>query len=184
MFESIQKKEIVLPEEHAGQLGFEYAWKELLQRSSSAGSMIMCNTSTFDQSMFKLVWKPVITAIASAFTTFDDDNVIQRAISGFRQMATLAAKFQMSEVFDYIVMSLSRVTGLLEETHIPRSLIFPTAEVDGQSVTISALSVKFGTNFRGQLAAVVLFTISNGNGNFIRQGWAQVSNQYDPNRLV
>jgi len=39
---------------------------------------------------------------------------------------------------------------------------------------VSNLSVKFGTNFKGQLAAVVLFNIVNGNGNAIREGWMQV----------
>ena len=37
IYDSIRKREIVMPEEHTGQLGFEYAWKELLQRSRQAG---------------------------------------------------------------------------------------------------------------------------------------------------
>jgi brefeldin A-resistance guanine nucleotide exchange factor 1 len=126
--------------------------------------------------MFKLSWKPVISAIAYAFTSFDDDYVMQRAISGFRQCATLAGKFKLPEVFDYIVMSLSHATGLIadEEGSRPKSLNFPVVEVEEQSVTVSTLSIKFGTNFRAQLAAVVLFTIANGNGNAIRDGWVQV----------
>lgn len=35
--ESIKKREIILPEEHAGQHGFEYAWKTLMQRSRTSG---------------------------------------------------------------------------------------------------------------------------------------------------
>jgi brefeldin A-resistance guanine nucleotide exchange factor 1 len=31
--ESIKKREIILPEEHVGQPGFDYAWKSLMQRS-------------------------------------------------------------------------------------------------------------------------------------------------------
>ena len=37
IYDSIRRREIVLPEEHHGQLGFEYAWRELLKRSRSAG---------------------------------------------------------------------------------------------------------------------------------------------------
>ena len=37
IYESIRKREIVMPEEHSGQLGFEYAWKELLARARKAG---------------------------------------------------------------------------------------------------------------------------------------------------
>ena len=29
-----------MPEEHDGQLGFNYAWKELLRRAESAGNII------------------------------------------------------------------------------------------------------------------------------------------------
>jgi golgi-specific brefeldin A-resistance guanine nucleotide exchange factor 1 len=125
--------------------------------------------------MFKLTWRPVISAIAHAFTSLDDDHVVQRAIAGFRQCATLAGNFQLPEVFDYIVMSMSQATDLLTE-HDPSKAItnFPIVEVDGNSLTVSPLSVKFGTSYRGQLAAVVLFTVANGNGNAIREGWEQV----------
>lgn len=37
IYDSIRKREIIMPEEHTGQLGFEYAWKELLARSRQTG---------------------------------------------------------------------------------------------------------------------------------------------------
>lgn len=124
--------------------------------------------------MFKLVWEQVVSATAIAFTTIDDDYIIEKAISGFRQCATLASTFQLPEVFDFIVLSLSYATGLLEDSVPPRTSSFPVVEVEGQSITVSPLSVKFGTSLRGQLAAVVMFTISNGNGNHLKDGWAPV----------
>ncbi|KAF9239676.1 hypothetical protein BU15DRAFT_87976 [Melanogaster broomeanus] len=174
IYDSIRKREIVMPEEHTGQLGFEYAWTELLARSRVSGHFMMCNSTLFDLDMFKTVWKPVISAIAHAFITFDDDYVIQRAISGFRQCATLAGHFNLPDVFDFVVVSLSQATSLLSEhlsAHVPN---YPVVQVEGQSVTVSSLSVKFGTNFKGQLAAVVLFNIVNGNGNALREGWTQI----------
>lgn len=123
--------------------------------------------------MFQLTWKSVISAIAFAFTAFDDDYVVERAIAGFRKCATLAGRFHLPEVFDYVVKSLSHATGLLAEAD-PKSTKFPVVDVEGQSLTVSPLSVKFGTNLRGQLATVVLFTIANGNGNAIREGWSLV----------
>ncbi|KAG9049245.1 GDP/GTP exchange factor for ARF [Tulasnella sp. UAMH 9824] len=173
IYESIKKREIVLPEEHSGQLGFEYAWKALLVRTKETGSLVRCETALFDQSMFQLTWKPVVSAIAFAFTAFDDDYVVERAIAGFRKCATLAGRFQLPEVFDYVVNSLSHATGLLAEED-PKSTKFPVVEVEGQSLTVSPLSVRFGTNLRGQLATVVLFTIANGNGNAIREGWSLI----------
>ncbi len=135
-----------------------------------------CNTAEFDLTMFKSIWKSVLSAITFAFTSFDDDYTVQRAIACFRQCATLAGHFQLPEVFDYIVVSLSQATGLLPDTLITSVPNNPIVEVDGEDVTVSALSVKFGTNFKGQLAAVVLFTIVNGNGNAIKEGWTQVTN--------
>lgn len=126
--------------------------------------------------MFNAVWKSVLASVAFAFTTFDDDYTVERAIAGFRQLAILAGHFGLPEVLDNIVITLSQVTSLVPDsliTHVPH---YPAVEVEGQDVTVSSLSVKFGTNFKGQLAAVVLFTIVNGNGNAIRDGWVQVCN--------
>ncbi|KAF5390663.1 hypothetical protein D9757_002714 [Collybiopsis confluens] len=124
--------------------------------------------------MFKSVWKPVISAIAYAFISFDDDYIIQRAIAGFRQCATLARHFHLPDIFDFVVVSLSQATTLLPESLQIRVPNYPTVEVEGQSVTVSNLSVKFGINFKGQLAAVVLFNIVNVNGNALREGWTQI----------
>lgn len=37
IYDSIRKREIILPEEHQNQAGFEYGWKELLRRSRQSG---------------------------------------------------------------------------------------------------------------------------------------------------
>ncbi|KAJ6547119.1 Sec7-domain-containing protein [Mycena capillaripes] len=174
IYDSIRKREIIMPEEHVGQLGFEYAWKDLLTRARDAGDLMICNSSHFDVDMFKSVWKPVISAIAYAFISFDDDYIIQRSIAGFRQCATLAGHFQLPDVFDFVVVSLSQATSLLSEFISGQVPNFPVVDVEGQSVTVSNLSIKFGTNFKGQLAAVVLFNIVNGNGNALREGWTQI----------
>lgn len=125
--------------------------------------------------MFKSSWKSVISAITYAFISFDDDHVIQRAIAGFRQCATLAGRFDLPDVFDFVVVSLSQATSLLSDDLPSQVPNYPVVDVDGQQVTVSSLSVKFGTNFKGQLAAVVLFNIVNGNGNALREGWTQVT---------
>lgn len=136
---------------------------------------MICNTSLFDIDMFKAVWRPVVSAIAYAFITFDDDYIIERAITGFRQCATLARHFGMPDVFDYVVVQLSQATGLVSEMSTSQVPNYPVVDNDGQPITVSSLSVRFGTNLKGQLAAVVLFNIVNGNGNALREGWTQVS---------
>lgn len=144
---------------------------------------MICNSSLFDVDMFKSSWKAVISAITYAFISFDDDYVIQRAIAGFRQCATLAGQFDLPDVFDFVVVSLSQATSLLSDdlpTQVPN---YPIVEVEGQPITVSSLSVKFGTNFKGQLAAVVLFNIVNGHGKALREGWTQVCTLSYPSYL-
>jgi brefeldin A-resistance guanine nucleotide exchange factor 1 len=141
---------------------------------------MISNSSAFDVEMFKAIWKPTISAIAYAFITFEDDYIIQRAIAGFRQCATLAGHFQLPDVFDFVVVSLSQATSLLSDSLPAQFPSYPVIDVEGQSITVSKLSVEFGTNFRGQLAAVVLFNIVNGNGNALREGWVQVGDLNSP----
>jgi brefeldin A-resistance guanine nucleotide exchange factor 1 len=138
------------------------------------GPMTICNTFYFDEPMFKLAWRPVISSIAYAFTmSASDEHVIQKSITGFRQCATLAGHFHLPEVFDMIVSSLSAATGLLDDISNDNAN-YPVAEKDGVNLTVSPLSVRFGQSYRSQLATVVLFTIAQGNGNAIRQGWTQI----------
>jgi golgi-specific brefeldin A-resistance guanine nucleotide exchange factor 1 len=135
-----------------------------------------CHSSEFDSHMFRLVWRPVVSAISTAFRTLDDDYVVEKVITGFRDCATLASRFELPEVFDFIVMSLAYLTGLAEEVTFPRQSNFPIVEVEGQTITVSPLSVRFGKSLRSQLSTVVLFTILNGNVNHLRESWTPVSN--------
>lgn len=138
--------------------------------------MVICNTSIFDEHMFGLTWRPLISSIAYAFTmSAGDEHVIQKAITGFRQVASLASHYHLHDVFDTIVQSLSSATGLLDDTEEGYQMSnYPVVEKEGQSLTVSPLSIRFGHSYRAQLATVVLFTIANGNGSAICEGWHQI----------
>ncbi|CAG8513943.1 11930_t:CDS:10 [Ambispora gerdemannii] len=175
IYEAIRKKEIVMPEEHEGQLGFNYAWKELLRRAESAGALIVCDISLYDKDMFMVAWKPIVAAIIYAFNSAPDDNILQKAITGFHQCALISAHYHLLDVFDYIIMSLAKLTGLLEvryanangNANIP-------VKVQDTELTVSDLSIQFGRNYKGQLAAVVLFAVANEHGNVLREGWKYI----------
>jgi brefeldin A-resistance guanine nucleotide exchange factor 1 len=147
-----------------------------LTRKPISGKTITTDIGAFDSEMFKLSWQSVVEAIASAFSAgAQDEYVIQRAIKGFRQCATLGREFDLPEVIDNIVLSLSFATGLLDDTDDGyQSTNHPVVNSENGEITVSPLSVRFGNSFRGQLATVVLFTIAHGNGNAIREGWSQV----------
>lgn len=133
------------------------------------------NSPVFDKELFRSMWKPVTSAIAFAFTTFDDNYIVERAIEGFRQCTTLAIHFQLPEVLDHMVILLSQETGLLSE-NIPSEVpVYPVVEVEGKSITVSALAVNLGAHVKGQLASGILFDVIKSNGNAIRApGWFQV----------
>lgn len=139
------------------------------------GPFLICETHDFDKAMFTLAWKPVISALSYAFTHFMDDYMLQRAISGFQQCAALANP-GLPEVFDYTIRSLVKITGLLASSLTPEaSTNFPTVDIDGQTVTITPLALRFGTSFKSQLAAVVLFSIANEHAALISSSWIDVS---------
>jgi len=96
---------------------------------------------------------------------------LQKAITGFHQCALLSASYQLYDVFDYIVMTLAKMTGLLGLRYSNETASNPVVKVNDVDVTISDLSIEFGRNYKGQLAAVVLFAIANEYGNVLRDGW-------------
>ncbi|EIE78027.1 hypothetical protein RO3G_02731 [Rhizopus delemar RA 99-880] len=172
IYQAIQQDEILMPEEHEGLLGFNYAWKQLQHRSSITGLFERCRTSDYDHAMFKLVWRPLVAAVSCAFNTAQDDDTLERAITGFRHCATLAAHFGLCEAFDSIVVNLATTTGLLDNPTSP--VPDPIVDVAGQKYVVSKLAVRFGRNYKGQLAAVVLFAVVTRHGDPLRKGWTKV----------
>lgn len=175
VYESIRKREIVMPEEHAGQLGFDYAWKELLRKSRTHHGVVRDTPCAWDRALFQHSWRPVVASIAHAFATMQDEHVLQRVIAACRQVAVLARAYDVPDVFDYMVHHFAHATGLphsalARDTAASAEHALP----DGTTIVVSKLSVHFGTNFKSQLAAVVLFTIANGNPGAIRAAWADV----------
>ncbi|GJJ73716.1 golgi-specific brefeldin A-resistance guanine nucleotide exchange factor 1 [Entomortierella parvispora] len=172
IYEAIRKREIVLPQEHEGQLGFNYAWKELLRRAETAGPLVVSHTAMYDKELFVSSWKPIMSAISYAFNMAQDDATLQKSLTGYYQCAILAAHYQLPDIFDRVTMSLARMTGLLDTPNNPadnRDVV-----VDGTTITVSDLAVQFGKSYKGQLAAVVAFGVANEHGNMIRTGWRPI----------
>ncbi|RCH92537.1 GDP/GTP exchange factor for ARF, partial [Rhizopus stolonifer] len=174
IYEAIQQDEILMPEEHEGLLGFNYAWKQLQHRSTLSGQFVQCNTSGYDKAIFELSWKPVVAAISYVFSTAQDDDTLQKAITGFRHCASLAARFELYDVFDSIVVNLATMTGLLDNSNTNTSVPDPIVDVAGQKYVVSKLAVRFGRNYKGQLGAVVMFAIVTRHGDSSRKGWLKV----------
>ncbi|KAI0433653.1 Sec7-domain-containing protein [Xylaria sp. FL1042] len=174
-FEAIRTNEIILPDEHDNQHAFDYAWRELLLKTESAGPLIHCNTNTYDADMFAATWKPIVSTLSYVFMSATDDAVFSRVVTGFDQCAQIAAKYGITEALDHIIQNLSYMTTLDNE-NLSNTLLNTEVKVsdDSDSVMVSELAVKLGRDFKAQLATLVLFRVVKGSEHIIKTGWEHI----------
>jgi brefeldin A-resistance guanine nucleotide exchange factor 1 len=174
IYNSIKSNEIILPDEHDNKHAFDYAWRELLLKTESAGELILCDTNIFDADMFAATWKPIVATLSYVFMSASDDAVFSRVIAGFDQVARIAGRYNLTEAVDRVVYCLSYITTLA--TGSPSNLALNTeVQVGENSVMVSELAVKFGRDFKAQLATVVLFRVVAGSEAVMNNSWKQVS---------
>ncbi|KAL5051851.1 hypothetical protein BDW71DRAFT_1418 [Aspergillus fruticulosus] len=173
IYDSIKQNEIILPDEHDNKHAFDYAWKELLSKSASAGELVVGQTNVFDADMFAATWKPVVATLSYVFMSASDDAVYSRVVMGFDQCAQIAARYGLTEAFDRIIFSLASISTLATDSP-PSTALNTEVQAGKKSVMVSELAVKFGRDFRAQLATVVLFRVLTNNENSVQQSWAYV----------
>ncbi|KAJ3208352.1 GDP/GTP exchange factor for ARF [Dinochytrium kinnereticum] len=179
IYDAIKETEIVMPEEQEGDLGFSYTWRELLKRSEVAGLVKIYNGPAFDKDMFLAVWTPTLAAISYAFDNAEDSLTLQKAIVGFHSCATIASRFNLFDVLDSIIVSLSKITGLLKDNGPLPEDTDTRPDEGGARVPqpvrkVDRWSVEFGRSYRGQVAAVLMFNLAIEYGNVLREGWKNV----------
>ena len=158
IYDAIKANEIILPEEHDNKHAFDYAWKELLLKTEAAGDLDSCNDNDMDADMFSATWKPIVATLSYVLMSASDDVVFNRVAIGFTQCARVAATYGLSDAFDRIVFSLSSISTLASEK-LPNTTLNTEVQAGKKSVMVSELAVKFGRNYRAQLATIVLFRI-------------------------
>ncbi|KAI2628938.1 Sec7-domain-containing protein [Xylaria nigripes] len=174
-FEAIRTNEIILPDEHDNQHAFDYAWRELLLKTESAGPLANCNTNIYDADMFAATWKPIVSTLSYVFMSATDDAVFSRVVTGFDQCAHIAASYGVTEALDHIIKNLSYMTTLDNE-NLSNTALNTEVKVsdDSDSVMVSELAVKLGRDFKAQLATLVLFRVVKGNERIIKDGWEHI----------
>ncbi len=173
IFEAIKSNEIILPDEHDNKHAFDYAWRELLVKTETAGSLTLCNTNIYDADMFAATWQPIVSTLSYVFMSATDDAVFSRVVAGFDQCARIASKYGNTEALDRIIRNLSFMSTLEPESNT--ALNTELKQSDGGAVMVSELAVKLGSDLKGQLATLVLFSVVKGNEDIIEDGWRHVS---------
>ncbi|KAJ1557740.1 GDP/GTP exchange factor for ARF, partial [Cladochytrium tenue] len=82
IYDAIAAEEIVMPEEHDGDLGFEYAWRELAKRAQASSPLILSPEGDFERDMFAAVGMPVIAAFAYMLDNAEDALTLHKATAG------------------------------------------------------------------------------------------------------
>ncbi|MCJ1394233.1 GDP/GTP exchange factor for ARF [Xylographa bjoerkii] len=174
IYDSIKNNEIILPDEHDNKHAFDYAWKELLVKTDLAGDLVIFNTNIFDADMFEATWKPVIATLSYVFMSASEDAVYQRVVAGFDQCAQIAARYSVTEALDHIIYCLATITTLAPDV-LPNTSLNTEVQAGKKSVMVSEMAVKFGRDYRAQLATVVLFKgVIAANEAKIQNGWEMI----------
>ena len=174
VYNGIRSREIIMPEEHDNQAGFDHAWKALLQKAEHAGELLIWHSNAYDSYMFAATWRPVVSTLSYVFASATDDTVFNRVITGLDQCARISARYGLNEVLDQIILGLAKVCTFAGED-VPGTKLNVDVIIDENTVTVSELAVRFGRDFTGQLATVVLFSLCEGKENEIRAGWKHVN---------
>lgn len=174
IYDSIKGNEIILPDEHNNKQAFDYAWEELLVKARTSGPLIMGNTNIYDADMFSATWKPIVATLSYVFMSASDDAVFSRVVLGFDQCAQIAAKYDLADALDHVIFCLSSMSTLASDAPTNTSLN-TEVQAEKKSVMVSELAVKFGRDYRAQLACAVLFRLIPRKESKIKDGWEHVS---------
>ncbi|KNC98965.1 uncharacterized protein SPPG_05921 [Spizellomyces punctatus DAOM BR117] len=173
MYTAIRENEIVMPEEHEGDLGFNYQWKELMKKAEHAGDVLTCRTNCYDKDMLRTVSDSILSALSYAFDNAEDQLTLQKAVIGYHNCAVVAAHYRLTELYDSLIISLAKMTGMLKETsRLPPDTTMEDTNNDRNARRpIDPWRVEIGRNYRGQVAAVLMFTLVSEYGTCLKSGW-------------
>uniref|UniRef100_A0A3P9Q1V8 Golgi-specific brefeldin A-resistance guanine nucleotide exchange factor 1 n=1 Tax=Poecilia reticulata TaxID=8081 RepID=A0A3P9Q1V8_POERE len=156
IYNAIKSEEIVMPDEQTGLVKENYVWSVLLHRGATPeGLFLHLPPGSYDHDLFTMTWGPTIAALSYVFDKSLDENIIQKAITGFRKCAMIAAHYGCSDVFDNLIISLCKFTTLASES-------------------VENLPTVFGSNNKAQTAAKTVFDLAHKHGNILREGWKNI----------
>ncbi|KAJ2785773.1 GDP/GTP exchange factor for ARF [Coemansia javaensis] len=130
VFDAIRTREIVFPQEHEGEAGFEYAWHEVCAGDVPAGPWASSRgqTAAYDRELLAATWPRLLRPLAQTLARAASDHVLQRALLGLHALAGSAAHYGLAACADEIVRLLAGATGLgraaaAADLHAPQVLV-------------------------------------------------------------
>lgn len=108
------------------------------------------------------------------FDNTEDRLIFEKAIVGINNCAILAASYELPTIFDYIVMSLAKISGLHVAERSRSSDSVSSQYQHPHADNPDLWAVEFGKNFKSQIATVIMFQIVAQYPLSLREGWNYV----------
>lgn len=156
MYEAIKSNEIVMPEERSGAVRDDYLWRLLQMRSKTPdGFYEVLPAGCLDNDIYAILWGPCVASLVYVCDKTDEEEELVRILNGFRSCASVAAHFVMSDVFDNIIISLTKC-------------IFKSLPKEESFV------IGFASSAKAALATQSVFDLTRAYGDMLRAGWKNI----------
>jgi len=163
VYASISSVEIRMSDESGLHALTEDHWDEQLRKmgidpeSGESNHMLAfpspAKAKEFDEDVFLIAWKPMLTATCRALSAARDGDEVQSAIEGFLIIARLATVFRQPEPVDQVIIGLSIASKLCQSN-------------------LHECFLSFGLSINCQMAVVALYGIARQCGDCLREdGW-------------
>jgi brefeldin A-resistance guanine nucleotide exchange factor 1 len=159
IYHAIKENEIIMPEEHEGDVGFQYLWKEMLAKKAiNPRNHASLRNAQIGKAMFQMF----VAILVNGLTSILDHSEMQRSIllvmDGFYRLVSLSEKYSVSEVSDEIVNTLAKNTKLMNE----------------EGNTKEALLQYIVDNERAKRSLTTLISVATDYSNNIKTSWILV----------
>ncbi|KAJ2169142.1 GDP/GTP exchange factor for ARF [Coemansia sp. RSA 562] len=114
VYNAIRSHELVFPEEHEGEAGFEYAWHAVAAPDALIGPWMSTRgcTATYDRGMLAAVWPRYLRSLAHILGHFPSDHTLRLALTGLHALVATAAHYGLTQCVNEAVRLLANMTGL------------------------------------------------------------------------
>lgn len=186
IYQSIEDKEIVMPEEHHGSSQwFDDSWNNLIAANISiiddfysVDSFEVEELIQFEKNLFQSVFEPICNTILKIFEVAFDDQIVTKMMTTVDKLSQIASFFKFYTFIDKLVIKLCDLTTLtgVKSPSVETNNSSPTKVTrikveGGDPITVSETSVLFGKDFKAQISTVVLFRILNRDLHVLNESW-------------
>ncbi|PRP87347.1 golgi-specific brefeldin A-resistance guanine nucleotide exchange factor 1 [Planoprotostelium fungivorum] len=155
LYYSVKQNELKITEENTRDVIQEQLWQSILRKSKGYGFIDLSNihseekcraiASACNKDIFSAVWGPIVSAFSVVLDTVHDEAIERQIMEGLELCASIAARLGVNKVFDNIVISVSKFSGI------------PYLE--------SSQLAAFGNNEKAHRALQLLFSIVSNYGS-------------------